>query len=146
MGFPAFLALIETIAVVVHLQDMDMVGEPVEQCPGQAFGAEHLGSLVEGQIAGHQGGAAFVTFAKHLEQELGAGLGQRHEAEFVDDQRLYFANCFWKRSRRFSSLASISSWTRVAALVNPTDNPFWQAARPRPTAPGFFRCLNCPAR
>ncbi len=48
-----------------------MVGEPVQQRPGQAFGAEHLGPLVEGQIAGHQGGAAFVTLAEYLEQEFG---------------------------------------------------------------------------
>ena len=32
--------------------------------------------------------------------------------------------------RRRSSLASMSSWTRAAAVVK-TDIPFWQAARPR---------------
>ena len=57
-GFPLFFALFETVAVAVHLQDMDMVGEPVEQCSGQTFGTEHLGPFVEGQIAGYQGGAA----------------------------------------------------------------------------------------
>ena len=67
-----------------------MVGETVEQCPGQAFGAEHLGPLVEGQIAGQQGGTALVALAKHLEQEFSAGLGERHEAELVDDQQLVF--------------------------------------------------------
>ena len=35
-GFPPFLALVETIALAVHFQDMDMVGEAVQQSPGQA--------------------------------------------------------------------------------------------------------------
>ena len=52
-----------------------MVGETVEQRPGQALGAEHLGPLVEGQIAGHQGGATLVALAEDLEEEFGAGLG-----------------------------------------------------------------------
>ena len=73
-GFPPFLALVETIALAVHLQDMDVVGETVEQGPGQAFRAEHFRPLVKGQIAGHQGGATLVTLAEHLEQEFGAGL------------------------------------------------------------------------
>ena len=55
---------------------------------GEALGAEHLGPFVEGQIGGDQGRAPLVALAEHLEQQLGAGLRQRHEAEFVDDQKL----------------------------------------------------------
>ena len=29
-----------------------------------------------------------VTLAEHLEEQLGASLGQGHEAQFVDDQKL----------------------------------------------------------
>ena len=61
-------------------------------------------------------GAAFVTLAEHLEQQLGPGFAKRHEAELIDDQQLVFANCFWNRNRRFSSLASMSSWTKAAAV------------------------------
>ena len=57
-----------------------MMGEPVQQGSCQAFGAEHLGPFVEGKIAGQQGGAAFVAPAEHLEQEFGAGLGDRMAA------------------------------------------------------------------
>lgn len=35
---------------------------------------------------------------------------------------------------RRCSLASISSWTRAAAVVKPADIPFRQAARPNPRA------------
>ena len=48
--------------------------------------------------------------------------------------RLRRESCLWRLSRRLSSLASINSWTRAAAVVNPTDIPFWQAARPSPRA------------
>ena len=37
-GFPPFLALVETVAVAVHLQDMNVVCEPVQQRPSQALG------------------------------------------------------------------------------------------------------------
>ena len=141
-GFPPFSALVETIALAVHFQDMDMVGETVQQGPGQAFGAEHLRPLIEGQIAGHQGGAALVALAEYLEQQFGSRFAERHEAKFVDD----LANCLWKRSRRFSSLASINSWTNAAAVIKPTVRPFWQAARPRPRATWVFPVPCCRAR
>ena len=45
-------ALLEPEAVAVHLEDMDMVGEAIEQRAGQPLGAEHAGPLIEGQVAG----------------------------------------------------------------------------------------------
>ena len=81
-------ALVEPVALAIHLEDVDVVGEAVEESAGEALGAEHLGPFVEGQIGGDQGRAPLVALAEHLEQQLGAGLGQRHEAEFVDDQKL----------------------------------------------------------
>ena len=81
-------ALIEAVALAVHLEDVDVVGEAVERRPGEALGAEHLGPLVERQVGGDQDRATLVALAEHLEQQLSAGLGQRHEAEFVDDQEL----------------------------------------------------------
>ena len=53
----ALLALLEAIAVAVHLEDVDVVGEPVEQGARQPLGAEHAGPFVERQIAGDDGGS-----------------------------------------------------------------------------------------
>jgi len=64
-----------------------MMGQAVEQGAGQPLGSEYAGPFVERQIAGHDGGAPFVTLAEDLEQQLGAGLRQRHVSEFVDDQQ-----------------------------------------------------------
>jgi hypothetical protein len=41
-------ALLEAIAVAVHLQDMNVMGKPVEQGAGQPLGAEDLGPFLEG--------------------------------------------------------------------------------------------------
>jgi hypothetical protein len=46
------LTLPEPIARAVHLKDVDVMGEAVEERTGQALGAEHAGPLVERQIAG----------------------------------------------------------------------------------------------
>ncbi len=87
------------------------MGQPVEQGAGETFGAEDLGPFVERQVAGDQRGAAFVALRDQLEQQLGAGLGEGDEAQLIDDEELVAAICFWNRSRRRSSRASISSLT-----------------------------------
>src|ERR1700675_3510478 len=84
----AALALLEAVAVAVHLEDVDVVSEPVWETTGQALGGDHAGPLVEGQIAGDDGGAALVALAEDLEQQLGAARRQRDIAQLVDDQEL----------------------------------------------------------
>ena len=44
------VALNEPVAVAVHLQDMDVMGEPVEQRTGEPLGTEHAGPFVERQV------------------------------------------------------------------------------------------------
>ena len=78
----------ETIALAIHLENADVVGQPVEKRAGEAFGAECLGPFVKRQIAGDQGRSALVALRDQFEQQLGAGLRQRHEAEFIDDEQL----------------------------------------------------------
>ena len=57
-----------------------MVGQPVEQRAGEAFGAEGIGPFVERQVAGDQRGTALVALADQLEEQLGAVLAQRDES------------------------------------------------------------------
>ena len=65
-----------------------MVRQAIEERAGEPFGAEGLGPLVEGQITGDEGRAPLVAQGDHFEQQLGPGLGEGYEAEFVDDQQL----------------------------------------------------------
>ena len=50
---PFAAALLEAVAVGVHLQDMYVMCEPIEQGAGQALRAEDFGPFLERQIAGH---------------------------------------------------------------------------------------------
>ena len=54
LGDSALSATLEAVAVAVHLQDVDMVGEAVQQRSGETLRAEDLGPLVEGKVGGHQ--------------------------------------------------------------------------------------------
>ena len=63
------------------------MGEPIEQGAGQPFRAKNLSPFLERQVRCHHRCTAFVSLAEHLEEQLGAGLGQRHEAQFIDDEQ-----------------------------------------------------------
>ncbi|RKF14574.1 MFS transporter, partial [Altericroceibacterium spongiae] len=80
-------AVSEAIAFAVHLEDADVMGQAIEERACETLGSEGFGPFVEGQVAGDQGGAAFVTLGDQLEQQFGAGLGERYEAQFVDDEQ-----------------------------------------------------------
>lgn len=84
---PTF-ALLEAEALAVHLEDVNVMGEAVEQRAGQALGAEDAGPLVEGQIAGDDGRAALVALAEDLEPQLTAGHRGRDVIRLIDERRL----------------------------------------------------------
>ena len=86
-------AVLETVAVAVHLQDVNVVGEPVKQSAGEPLGAEHVGPLVEGQVGGDQDGAPLVALGEDLEGQLGRGAGQGDKTQFVYDQQVQAALC-----------------------------------------------------
>src|ERR1022692_471550 len=75
-------------AVAVHLEDMDVMREAVEERAGEPLGTEHGRPLIERQIARDQRAASLVALAEDLEQQLGPSRRERHIAEFVDDQQL----------------------------------------------------------
>jgi hypothetical protein len=50
LGAAFAAALLEAVAVAVHLQDVDMVGEAIEQGSSEAFRAEDLGPLWNGKF------------------------------------------------------------------------------------------------
>ena len=51
----------EAIAVAIHLEDADVVGQAVKERACEALGPEGFGPFVEGQIAGDQRGPALMT-------------------------------------------------------------------------------------
>ena len=81
-------------AFAVHLENVNMKGEPVEQSTGEAFRPKDRSPFIEGQIAGDQGRATFVALAEHFKQELRAHSGEGHITELVDDQELHGVEMF----------------------------------------------------
>ena len=68
-------AALEAVALAVHLQDVHVVSEAVQQRAGEAFRSEHLRPLIEGKVGDYQDGAPLIAWAEDL------------EAQFVDDQK-----------------------------------------------------------
>ena len=62
--FPPFLALVETIALAVQFQDMDMVGEAVQQSPVRRSEPNISVHSSNGQVGGHQDRAPLVALAE----------------------------------------------------------------------------------
>ena len=81
-------ALLEAVGVGVHLQDVDVVGDAVEECAGEPLGAEDLCPLIEGQVAGDERRGTLISLTEGFEEQLGAGLRQGHIAQLVDDEQL----------------------------------------------------------
>ena len=88
LGSNALPAVAEAVAVAVHLQDMDGVGETVQQRAGEAFRAKYFGPLIEGQVGGDQDGAPLLALAEDLEEQFRSGGGQRDDTQLVDDQQV----------------------------------------------------------
>lgn len=87
----------EPVAVAIHLQNMDMVGEAIEKRTGEPFRTEHQGPFVEWQVAGHESGAAFVTLAEDLEEQFRTNRRERHVAQLIDDQQFDRVEMFLQR-------------------------------------------------
>ncbi len=67
-------AVLEAPGVVAGLDDLAVVGEPVEQRGGHLGVAEDGRPFAEGEIGGDDDRGAFVEAADQVEQELSAGL------------------------------------------------------------------------
>ena len=88
LSFSLRAALRQAVGFAVHFQDVDVVGQAVEERAGEALFAERGGPLIERQVRGDDGGAALIALTDQFEQQLGAGLSERDKAQLIDDQQL----------------------------------------------------------
>ncbi len=70
--------MLKLVAFAVHLEDVDVVCEAVEERAGEPLRAEHLGPLVERQVGRDQGRAALITDSR---ERLPMGLAARSGVE-----------------------------------------------------------------
>ena len=71
----SFLRILKPIALAVGLEDVNAVGQAVEQRAGQPFAAHHLRPLLEGQIGRDDQAVAFVGPADDVEEQFAVAKG-----------------------------------------------------------------------
>jgi putative transposase len=77
-------AVLEAPAVVAGLDDVAVMGEPVEQGGGHLGVAEDARPVGEGEVGGDDDRGSLVKPADQVEQELTAALRERQVAEFIE--------------------------------------------------------------
>jgi hypothetical protein len=83
------VAAFESPAVIAGLDDVAVMGQPVEQCGGHLGVAEHAGPFSEGEVGGDDNGGALVETADEMEQKLAAGLSKGQISEFVQNDEVH---------------------------------------------------------
>jgi hypothetical protein len=83
------VAASEAPAVITGLDDVTVMGQPVED-RGRHFGvAERAWPFSEREIGGVDDGGALIEPPNKMEQELAAGLGKGKISEFVKDDEVH---------------------------------------------------------
>jgi hypothetical protein len=79
----------ESPAVIAGLDDVAVMGQPVEQRGGHLGVAEHTGPFAKGEIGCDDDGGALVESADEMEQKLAARRSDRRcsAARFAQDRR-----------------------------------------------------------
>jgi hypothetical protein len=83
------VAAFESPTVVAGLDDVAVVGQPVEQRSRHLGIAEHAGPFSEGEIGSDDDGGALVEAADEMEEQLAARLGKGQISEFVQDDEVH---------------------------------------------------------
>ena len=83
----ALPAVPDAEAVAVHLQDVDVVGEAVQQSSVLTLRAKDVGPFAPGEPGGHWEAAPLVPLAEHLEEQFRPSAVQLDEAQFINDQQ-----------------------------------------------------------
>src|SRR5258708_11066815 len=91
LGLSALLRLhrlAESVALAIHLEDVAVMAEAVEQRRRHPLPLEDLAPLAERQVRRHQQAASLVSIGEDAEQQLDAAPTHRHVSQFVADQEM----------------------------------------------------------
>ena len=84
----SFLSVLEAVAFAIGFEDMDPVGEPIQEGAGEAFAAHDFGPFLEGQVGGDDHRTALIGLADDIEKQFRARFGERDVAELVEDDQI----------------------------------------------------------
>ena len=88
LAFGSSLGLAKAVAVPIGFQDVAAMCEPIQEGAGETFGAKDLGPLLEGEVGGEHEALLLVRSTDHLEEEFGAGLGEGHISQLIEEQEM----------------------------------------------------------
>ena len=81
-------AVPEPEAVVAGLEDVAVMGKPIEKRGGHLGVAEHAGPFAEAQVGGDDNAGALIEFAQQMEQQRAARSAERQIAKLVQDHEI----------------------------------------------------------
>ena len=81
--------MLEAPAFVTGLDDIAVMGQPIEQRGGHLGVAEDGGPFAEGEVGGDDDRGALVEAADQVEQQLSAGLREGQIAELVENDEVH---------------------------------------------------------
>ena len=67
-----FTVVFEPVAFAVHLKDMEVVGQSIQQCAYQPFGTKDFSPFIEGQVSDYDDGTTLVKLVYDLEEQFDA--------------------------------------------------------------------------
>ena len=134
LGGGALPAVLETVAVAVHLQDVNVVGERSSRAPVSLSEPNTSVHSSKGRLVVTRTEPPFVALAEDLEEEFRTGGGEGDEAQLVDDEKPEAGQLPLQVEQPaiVSGLHELVDQGRGGGEAY--DIPFWQAARPRPRA------------
>mgnify|MGYP000688482278 CR=1 FL=1 len=80
--------MLESIAVIASLDDVAMVGQPVQQGCGHLRVAEYAGPLREAQVGRDQDAGFLIQLADQVKQQGPTGLAEWEVAQFIEDHQI----------------------------------------------------------
>src|SRR5512135_3053668 len=78
----------EPIALAIHLENVAVVTETIEESRRHPFALEDLAPLAERQVARHQDAAALVAVGEDPEQQLHPASAHRDVPQLITDQQV----------------------------------------------------------
>ena len=87
-----FLAFVQSVTLPLHFDDMDAMGESIQQRTGKPLIAEDLWPFTKGEIGGDDQRGAFVALGEKAKEVFCGPLTQGDLAQLVDDNQIAFVD------------------------------------------------------
>jgi len=88
VGFTFLYGLLEPVAFAIHLKDVTMMSQPVQQGSGHLLPLKDLHPFAERKVAGNKQAASLIAISEDLEQKLGSCSAEGKITKFITDQKL----------------------------------------------------------